>query len=574
LNLFPIDIKFERSSQADGESKSKTITRNLYHRLNPLPQKKVMTFNRKPNDFHFNSSYGDLTFLNEELKSTLDLDTLINYRLSGVEEAHKKNEKLSQKGVKAYFMLDESGLLSIEKIEAHFEKTPEQAEEDEQSTFQKLGSKLSSFFGSGKKEGEDGDETEKTEGDDKKEEENKTEAKTKTEEKTEKKEEKKTKSEDKKEKVDDKKNQKEEPKADKDATDKTNKTDDKSGNKTEEVKPKKPVLVKEEITFKQKFLDVGKIGKKAYAASVKKLNELQARDMAKLATEKARNELETHAFEFKDKLTSEEVEKLSSKEERAKITEALTKASEWLDEEGFDADEETFKKKLKALKELSTELRLRMAETEERPKAITSMLQSLNLTSSFLDSMGKLPDAKEIYTDKDFSDIEKKFDETKTWFNTNWKKFNESDLTKKPVFLSKDIYYEQNKLDREMMFLINKAKYYVPKPKPKPKVNSTETDSNTTKSDTKKKSGEKQTTKDEKSKTTDNKSEEKKTSTDKKDEEVKKEKKTEKDTKKTEDTKKEEETTTNEENTKEEEKTKAENDKKSSSTHHEPEDEL
>ena len=62
--------------------------------------------------------------------------------------------------------------------------------------------------------------------------------------------------------------------------------------------------------------------------------------MAKLATEKARNELETHAFEFKDKLTSEEVEKLSSKEEREKITEALTKASEWLDEEGFDADEE------------------------------------------------------------------------------------------------------------------------------------------------------------------------------------------------------------------------------------------
>ena len=49
-----------------------------------------------------------------------------------------------------------------------------------------------------------------------------------------------------------------------------NKTDDKSGKKTEEVKPKKPVLVKEEITFKQKFLDVGKIGKNAYAASVKK----------------------------------------------------------------------------------------------------------------------------------------------------------------------------------------------------------------------------------------------------------------------------------------------------------------
>ena len=70
------------------------------------------------------------------------------------------------------------------------------------------------------------------------------------------------------------------------------------------------------------------------------MNELQARDLAKLAREKARNELETHAFEFRDKLTSDEVEKLSSKEERENITEALNQASEWLDDEGFDADEE------------------------------------------------------------------------------------------------------------------------------------------------------------------------------------------------------------------------------------------
>ena len=64
----PLQIQFERSSQTEGEVKSKIITRNLYHRLNPLPQKKVMTFNRKPNDFHFNSSYGDLTFLSDSLK--------------------------------------------------------------------------------------------------------------------------------------------------------------------------------------------------------------------------------------------------------------------------------------------------------------------------------------------------------------------------------------------------------------------------------------------------------------------------------------------------------------------------
>ena len=74
---------------------------------------------------------------------------------------------------------------------------------------------------------------------------------------------------------------------------------------------------------------------------------------------------------------------------------------------------QTFKKKLKALKEISKDLRLRMTETEERPKAIASILQSLNLTSTFLVSMKNLPDSKEIYTEKDFKDIEKLFEGTK-----------------------------------------------------------------------------------------------------------------------------------------------------------------
>lgn len=70
-----------------------------------------------------------------------------------------------------------------------------------------------------------------------------------------------------------------------------------------------------------------------------RLEILQARDLAKLETEKARNNLETHIFEFKDKLTNDEVQALSTKSEREKIEKALSAASEWLDDEGFDADQ-------------------------------------------------------------------------------------------------------------------------------------------------------------------------------------------------------------------------------------------
>ena len=45
------------------------------------------------------------------------------------------------------------------------------------------------------------------------------------------------------------------------------------------------------------------------------------------------------------------------------------------------------------------------------------------------------------------------------------KKQNESKLYENPVLVVKDIEARQGKLDREMLYLLNKAKYYVPKPK-------------------------------------------------------------------------------------------------------------
>ena len=44
----------------------KHAKRNLYHRLNVVPQKKVMTFNRHVDNFKFYVSYNDLDFMTEE----------------------------------------------------------------------------------------------------------------------------------------------------------------------------------------------------------------------------------------------------------------------------------------------------------------------------------------------------------------------------------------------------------------------------------------------------------------------------------------------------------------------------
>ena len=65
--LFCLKVSFERANKAeDGSQTVKHVKRMLYHRMNVLPQKKVMTFNRHTDDFNFHASYTDLDFLSED----------------------------------------------------------------------------------------------------------------------------------------------------------------------------------------------------------------------------------------------------------------------------------------------------------------------------------------------------------------------------------------------------------------------------------------------------------------------------------------------------------------------------
>ena len=51
------------------------------------------------------------------------------------------------------------------------------------------------------------------------------------------------------------------------------------------------------------------------------------------------------------------------------------------------------------------------------------------------------------------------------WLDRSEKKQAELKPQENPVLVVKDIDAKQGKLDRELLYLLNKAKYYVPKPK-------------------------------------------------------------------------------------------------------------
>jgi hypoxia up-regulated 1 len=61
--LFPIEVDFERVSEDSGK---KQVKRSLFARMNPFPQKKIMTFNKHVGNFDFNVNFDELEHLSNE----------------------------------------------------------------------------------------------------------------------------------------------------------------------------------------------------------------------------------------------------------------------------------------------------------------------------------------------------------------------------------------------------------------------------------------------------------------------------------------------------------------------------
>merc|ERR1711913_151895 len=161
------------------EKGTKKVKRTLFSKMNPYPQKKIMTFNKHVKDFDFHVNYDELDHLSDLEVSYIGSLNISTVHVKGVGEALEKNngENVETKGVKAHFALDESGILTCTNTESVFEKTvsvEEQEKEEKKAkdddTWAKLGSTISNFFSGEKEEGKEGEEAkegtgEKNEGD-------------------------------------------------------------------------------------------------------------------------------------------------------------------------------------------------------------------------------------------------------------------------------------------------------------------------------------------------------------------------------------------------------------------------
>ncbi|XP_030601791.1 hypoxia up-regulated protein 1 [Archocentrus centrarchus] len=473
--VFPIQVEFTREmEEEEGVKTLKHNKRILFQRMAPYPQRKVITFNRYNDDFAFEINYGDLSFLSQEDLSVFGSLNLTTVKLSGVGSSFQKHTDAESKGIKAHFNMDESGVLLLDRVESVFETVMEEREEE--STLTKLGNTISTLFGGGSSEPapnvtepvQDEEEVPPESGKDGKHEDSKDEGQ---------------KDKAAKEKDEDSgKNSGEEKKQEKteEAGSKTEAREEKNTANSEaekeaekKARPQKKSKISEDITVELLINDILDPTADDLTSSKKKLQDLTDRDLAKQEREKTLNSLEAFIFETQDKLYQEDYQRVVTEEEQEQISAKLKEVSEWMDEDGYAATTKQLREKLSQLKTLCKDMFFRVEERRKWPDRLAALESLLNTSSFFLKSARLIPENDQIFTDVELNMLEKVINETMIWKNETIAEQEKRSPKERPVLLSKDIESKLALLDREVNYLLNKAKFAKPKAKAK---NSTSTD--------------------------------------------------------------------------------------------------
>uniref|UniRef100_A0A8C5G8K6 Hypoxia up-regulated protein 1 n=1 Tax=Gouania willdenowi TaxID=441366 RepID=A0A8C5G8K6_GOUWI len=442
--VFPIQVEFSRETEEEGMKTLKHNKRILFQRMAPYPQRKVITFNRYTDDFTFHINYGELSFLSQEELSVFGSLNLTTVKLSGVGSSFQKHLEAESKGIKAHFNMDESGVLLLDRVESVFETVEEEKEEESTLTsrfnttcslcstlnqificpksFWKTNPKPSTLESNLMQNAEivfsiQKDEEEKSEN---------TEAEKEVEKKT---------------------------------------------------KPQKRVKISEDVAVELIFNDILDPTADDLATSKKKLQDLTDRDLAKHEREKTLNSLEAFIFETQDKMYQDDYQQVVSDEEKEQITTKLSEASEWMDEEGYSASTKQLKEKLSQLKSLCKDMFFRVEERRKWPERLAALNSLLNTSSFFLRSAKLIPEDDQIFSEVELNMLEKAINETTTWKNETLAEQEKRSAKERPILLSKDIESKLALLDREVNYLLNKAKFAKPKAKAKD-ANSTSSEKN------------------------------------------------------------------------------------------------
>ena len=179
------------------------------------------------------------------------------------------------------------------------------------------------------------------------------------------------------------------------------------------------------------------------AESKAKLDMLAQKDKERMMLEEAKNTYEAYIYYIRNKMSDDEeaVNKVTTEEQRQKLLKSAEDAEEWMFDEGFNADLETYQNKYKELSEPAEIVFFRVSELSARPKAIDALTKKLD---KVVELMKKWETTMEHISEDERKEVLDKVDETRKWVEENVKAQEEADPTGDPIFKS-EIVPEQTK---------------------------------------------------------------------------------------------------------------------------------
>ncbi|XP_052178130.1 heat shock 70 kDa protein 17 [Diospyros lotus] len=220
----------------------------------------------------------------------------------------------------------------------------------------------------------------------------------------------------------------------------------------------------------EKAVGPGMLSKEAFVEAKGKLEALDKKDAERKQTAELKNNLEGYIYATKEKLESlEELEKVSSSQERQSFIEKLDEVQDWLYTDGEDASATEFQERLDLLKSIGGPIFFRLNELTARPAASEHVRRYLSELEQIVHGW----ETNKSWLPKErIDEVVKDAEEVKVWLDQKEAEQKKISSFSTPAFTSEEVYGKVFDL-QEKVASINK----IPKPKPKvekPKKNETE----------------------------------------------------------------------------------------------------
>ncbi|KAG0213743.1 Hypoxia up-regulated protein 1 [Mortierella sp. NVP41] len=411
ISPFPIEVKYTGEAK-DASTPGKPFLTPIFTERSVLGTRKIMSFKRVT-DFGFDLQYGQVSSAHG---AELSSQEIAHVQLSGLTDAINKFKDISvaTPKVKVTIELSESGVLSVQEAIATIET--------DSSKKASLAEKVKSFFG-GSEKNEDVREAEPKETD---EEQEASEAAKEQEKAAEENKDSKT-------------------------AEAANSTEAPAKNETVPTTQTEKIVLKIQTEFK----GIIPLSVEEKKASLAKIQRLDALDAATRAREEARNSLESFLYRGRDLLYKDEIIEVSTEEEREKLSENLSIASEWL-EDNEDAETAEFQSRLKDLRKLERPLSIRAAERVSRPKAFASLRSSVTMARTVGEQL--LTGEGAFHDPADVQKLYDACDEVLAWITEKEAAQAELPLWKDGVVSTREIQLRGSPVEREMHRLMSKKK--------------------------------------------------------------------------------------------------------------------